>query len=374
MSQKGKIRRAFAGGNTSEGFVCFYDYIIEPDAARVFVIKGGPGAGKSTFMEKISTEMINNGYDVECFHCSSDDGSLDALVVPALRIALLDGTAPHIYDPKNPGAVGEIINLGDYWREREIVHFKDEILEVSKRRSRLFSIAYSQLREAKVAYDELKSYVRESISQAKYNRIIKILLENIFEGVIPNYQIEPKVRHLFASAIAPQGPCHYIETLINPSMKVFALKGQPGSGVKEAICKIALAAEEIGLYTERFHCPFEPDLLDMVIIPSINAAVVNTSPPFHFNIHQTDDLKLRIEDEVDFSDCIRMDILEKYYEELADAEKRYVSLVYKAVAHIAKARTAHKEMEQYYVTSMDFDGINAKSREILGRIMKYARQ
>ena len=38
---KGRLIKVFPGGNTAYGFYSFYDHIIEPDAARIFVIKGG---------------------------------------------------------------------------------------------------------------------------------------------------------------------------------------------------------------------------------------------------------------------------------------------------------------------------------------------
>ncbi len=108
-----RIKRMFPGGNTSEGFVSYYDYIIENDANRIFVVKGGPGTGKSSMMKKVAKEMLERGYDVEYHHCSSDNNSIDGIVIPQLKVAMIDGTAPHVVDPKHPGAVDEIIHLGD---------------------------------------------------------------------------------------------------------------------------------------------------------------------------------------------------------------------------------------------------------------------
>jgi len=93
--RKGRIRRAFPGNNTSEGFFSFFEYIIGPEARKVFIIKGGPGTGKSTFMKNIGMELVDRGYDVEFFHCASDNDSLDAVAVPAVGAAIIDGTAPH---------------------------------------------------------------------------------------------------------------------------------------------------------------------------------------------------------------------------------------------------------------------------------------
>jgi len=45
-------------------------------------------------MRKIGEEMLERGYDVEFHCCSSDNGSLDGVVIPAIKVAMLDGTAP----------------------------------------------------------------------------------------------------------------------------------------------------------------------------------------------------------------------------------------------------------------------------------------
>lgn len=92
---RGKVKMVFPGGNTCLGFYSFYDNIIGPDANRIFVIKGGPGVGKSTFMRRIGEDLRERGYTIEFHCCSSDNDSLDAVVVPALGVALIDGTAPH---------------------------------------------------------------------------------------------------------------------------------------------------------------------------------------------------------------------------------------------------------------------------------------
>ncbi|MCT4509409.1 MAG: hypothetical protein N4A48_11780 [Tepidibacter sp.] len=89
-----KIKRVFPGGNTADGFFSYYDYIIEQqDAKHIFCIKGGPGVGKSSMMKNIGNEMLKLGYDVEFHHCSSDNNSIDGLVILDLKVAMVDGTA-----------------------------------------------------------------------------------------------------------------------------------------------------------------------------------------------------------------------------------------------------------------------------------------
>ncbi len=41
-----------------------------------------------------------------------DPDSLDGVVLPRLKAALVDGTAPHVIEPKYPGVVEQYVNLG----------------------------------------------------------------------------------------------------------------------------------------------------------------------------------------------------------------------------------------------------------------------
>ena len=255
MDKKGQIRRMFPGGNTTAGFVSWFQYMIRPDANRIFILKGGPGTGKSTFMMAIGQDLMDRGMDVEYHHCSTDPDSLDGLVIPALKVALMDGTAPHINDPKNPGAVDEIISLGEYWEEKEIIRHRDEIVSTNQKVSRLFQIAFSLLRQSRAAYEEWESYVQETVNRAEACRILRSLRERVLgAGTAPN-QSAPKSRHLFGSAITPKGVVDFRETLLRESSRIFFIKGQPGTGVRQMIAGIARSAEELGLFTTAVWMP-----------------------------------------------------------------------------------------------------------------------
>ena len=90
----------FLGANSYRGFYSLYDDLISlPDVSRLFIIKGGAGCGKSTFMKTIATAANDAGLDVERVLCSGDPESLDGIFIPRLRVAYVDGTAPHAAVP-----------------------------------------------------------------------------------------------------------------------------------------------------------------------------------------------------------------------------------------------------------------------------------
>lgn len=370
MAEKARIRKMFPGGNTSQGFYSLFHHVIAPDAQRIFVIKGGPGVGKSTFMKAVEDDMVQRGFEVEEHHCSSDPASLDGLVIPSIGVALLDGTAPHVVDPKHPAVVDEIIHLGNYWDTQKILPYKAEVLQMSGRMGKLFRTAYSLLRESKVAYDEAKGYVEDALHQGKYNRIVKILLETVLEGVTGQYNTVAKGRHLFASAITPEGLRNYIDTLIAEDMQIYTVKGAPGTGAKELISRIAQGAEEMGLYTEQYHCPYEPDKLDMVILPAMRRAVIHGSLPYHTDPAEFEGI--HVAEEINLDLCVDWSRVDDDEADRRDALTRMDALLNKAIDHIGAFKQIHDEMEQYYIEAMDFAGVNRLREDIVSRIMTYA--
>ncbi|MDL2232423.1 AAA family ATPase [Ruminococcaceae bacterium OttesenSCG-928-L11] len=86
----------FLGSNTPQGFVSRFDQLADADDGwRCFVIKGGPGTGKSTMLKRIAAHLTQKGHPVEYIHCTSDVNSLDGVICPSLKLSFADGTPPH---------------------------------------------------------------------------------------------------------------------------------------------------------------------------------------------------------------------------------------------------------------------------------------
>lgn len=101
MSDTAKPLRFFLGANTPQGFVSRFDQLADPtDGWREFVIKGGPGAGKSTLMKRVADFAADRCGQVELIHCSSDADSLDGVILPDIKTSIADGTPPHAGAPQ----------------------------------------------------------------------------------------------------------------------------------------------------------------------------------------------------------------------------------------------------------------------------------
>ena len=86
----------YLGANSPTGFYSLYSELLPPETASViYILKGGPGCGKSTLMRQVAQQAAQAGETVEYILCSGDPDSLDAILLPGKKAALVDGTAPH---------------------------------------------------------------------------------------------------------------------------------------------------------------------------------------------------------------------------------------------------------------------------------------
>ena len=218
--RQGKIRYVFPGSNTPSGFHSFYEEGLK-GIDRIFIMKGGPGVGKSTLMRKIGTAMADRGYDVEFWQCSSDNDSLDGVLVQSLSVAVIDGTAPHVVDPRYPGAIDEIINLGEHWNDTYLREHKKEIIELTGQVGDRFTKAYDLLSQAGQLRTQWEKIYYVHVNHHKITAEAENLMDEIF------CQKTPATRHLFASAVTPKGFMTFAENLTAPYPRRYILQGRP---------------------------------------------------------------------------------------------------------------------------------------------------
>lgn len=175
-----KTKSFFAAANGYSGFRSYFKEVFKPERFnRIFVIKGGPGTGKSTLMKNVADFFRETADLTEKIYCSSDPNSLDGIILTkgTRKVALLDGTAPHETDAKIPGAVDKIINLGEFWDEENLKAHRTEILHLNKEKSSHYRYAYEYLRLAGI-FDEC---ILKKVKGAYKNSLKNVLEQICFE-------------------------------------------------------------------------------------------------------------------------------------------------------------------------------------------------
>ena len=365
-------RHYFPGNNTPLGFFSYYKYIIgQREANKIVCVKGGPGTGKSTFMKKIGDSFLQKGEDVDFLHCSADENSLDGILLRNKKIAVIDGTSPHIIDPVTPGAVDKILNLGEFWNEEGIAANKDEIIDLNEKCTRWYRISYNYLNAAKSVYRSLQEVYNRAIEYSEIYRVVADVVHREFE----RYQISMrpgKEKKFFASAITGSGCVNYIPSLLSGLERIYIISAPSGYLNDSFMNIVREGAIYRGFEVESFYCPMCPeDKLEHIIIPDLKIGFLTVND--YHDIEPWEILYDEFNNETDKQDIILLDVSD-YMDGLTIVENKglietleeeFDILLNKAIQGLANAREAHMRVENMYIPNMNFTRINAKFDEIL---------
>lgn len=366
------VRRFFPGGNTMRGFYSYYQYLwrplANPSPARVWIIKGGPGTGKSVLMQRIADEMHARGYDLEVHHCSADPDSVDGVVVPALGAAIVDGTAPHVIDPAFPGAVETMVNLGEFWDGAALRRHRADIEAISARYKTCYASAYSYLAAAGIIHDEWRAANAAAQDWGRVHQLLWGLLADVLRG--KGGGTPGIVRRLFASAVTPAGPRHHLESVLGLASRRIVLVGEPGTGKSMVVARLAQALSEHGVAVEVFHCALRPEEPEHLFAPEAGLAVVSSEEP-----HRLDERD--VAGGRDTGEPVRTEVVDlgrlqcpgerdRQRDRAEAAARTFWDVMGRAEAALRRASALHDELEALYGPHMDFDGVE----ELRGRIVE----
>jgi hypothetical protein len=267
-------------------------------------------------------------------------------------------TTLHVVDPKNPGAVDEILNLGEYWNEAGMVSNREAILKCNKEVRELFYSSYHYLKSAKEMQDDIEDMASEALDRAAFNKLLLELKAELTDG-LENTGEAVKARHLFDSAITPDGVLDYIDTIVPGSYRCFFIKSSYGVGSMEVIRMLADEYTLKGYAVELYHQPLNPDKLQTMAVKELSFAVTVNQ-----KLQDTAD---RV---IDLDEYLIDSILISGMEMIDKDRETMKLLMAEAISRINTAKKKHDEMEKSYVPNMDFNAITELRGKVIERIWK----
>lgn len=344
-------KRYFAAANTGSGFKSFYDEIYR-NLNKLYIIKGGPGTGKSKLMRDISNEAKNKNYDVEHFYCSSDPSSLDGIIIKDLNIGIIDGTAPHMADPMYPGAYDEIINLGDFWKTDRLTANKIRISEIINRKSELFVSVYHYLSAANMIYGELQKTISEAVYTDKLNAAAVRLVRDIKPG--EKYHREIRL----TEAISMDGVTRF-NTFSELAEKRYIIRNYNGMA-DIFFNRIDTLLKEKRRYVQISCTPLDINHINGIFLPNLRIAFVCDN-----HIEPCDNDKV-----INTERFVDHDIISKNRAKLRFGKRCCDSLIEGALETLAEIKKLHFELENIYIEAMDFRRKEEFTKKLLIRIFK----
>ena len=322
--------RYFLGTTTPQGFYnTLQDMKQKGEINRLFLIKGGPGSGKSGLMKRLAKYYDEKGEVTQSFYCSSDPNSLDAVYNPTRRVAFVDATAPHEMSPRYPGAFESVIELSAGFNTDYLQNHREEIMRLCNTCDGLHLQAKQYITAAKT----VKTAVADRAAQYLSNRLCKTahsLKTSSFSTRILS-AISNKKCIFFADAVESQTNT---VALCDPY-------GAAGAGVINRFINTAEGGAVLGL------CPLTlcPEHL---IMPQIDTAITVK------NGYHNAKSSITFEKEMLYKNMPK-DEEAQLDRSVGLAQK----LVKTACEYKEKAYQIHTKIEEYYINSMDFSVVDA---------------
>ena len=334
----------FLASNSAEGFISEFNSVLDAENDwKTYIIKGGPGTGKSSFMKFVTTKAVEKGERFELCPCSSDPHSLDAVILPDRKIIFLDGTAPHTVDPVFAGIGETILNFGEFWNEDFLQSYKKEIISIQKLNKAHHKTASLYIQ----AVGKLLTDNYKTAAACTNNEKALAFSDNICKKYIPKSDGFGNEKVRFVTGITPIGIVSYPQTLIKGSKNVIIIKDEFAAASNIIINKIKAYALQNGYDCLTYKNPFLPSLIcDHLVIPALSLSIVREYKFMHF------DLDARRIHSRRFT-CNKQLHLSR--ERIKFNNKAIKELLYSATNSLNEAKTTHDQLEKFYINAMNFE-------------------
>lgn len=336
----------FLGANSPAGFYSLYDQLIDRETARgLYILKGGAGCGKSSFMRRVARHAQAAGYRAEYILCSGDPDSLDAVLLPELNVALVDGTAPHIIEPKYPGVVERYVNLGKFYDSEGLQAVRATVIEETKGYQKHYKRCYRCLSAAAELEDDNRELLLTRETQARLLKRARGIISREIRGEGAGGAVTQR----FLGAVSCAGQTVLWETVEAQCRRVYAL--EDSFGLSHVLLQPILgAASARGFGVTACPDPMAPGRLMHLLIPELELAFVSSTPELSYPGRPYRRIRL---------DAMAEETYRKFRSRVRFSRKVAAALREEAITALEEAKTRHDALEALYNPYVDFDGVYA---------------
>ena len=337
----------FLGANGPEGFRSYFtDACPVGDGWNICVIKGGPGTGKSSLMKKLCAQAQAVGLEHERIYCSSDPDSLDGVIIPMLHAAVFDGTAPHVIEPKYPGAYENIIDLGQAWSTAKLRSVRGDIIALSSQCSEHHAQAARFLRCADAFRRSTALPAEDCTDRGRIGRAAAHLADK-YAG--KGGAGGGRERRRLISAVTPDGIRTFERTLSSVCSVIVPIRDgrfAPSALLMEALRDILITRGHDVIVCA---CSQSPRT-EHILLPALHTAFTVCS-----DVHA---VGCATERAVHTERFMPAEYVSSSRRITAFNRRNVAYFTGLAAAEMRHAKSVHDELEQCYRTAMDFDAVD----------------
>lgn len=366
----------FVRGNTALGLHSLVESAFS-GLHSIYVLQGYVG-GTSVILKQLAQFLDEQGEVLHYIHDPLNSELLEGIIIPSLNIGLIDGNAwpedtrlTEISDIQYV-PIEESLDVGKLTQTSQI------LTRLQKQLKETYDTAYASFLKTLRIHDEWEKFYIDSLDREVMNNLAvewsdtHLVQAELSKGdrsdLLNELQDSNPIGdtvHRFLGAATYLGAVDYIMNLTDGISKRFYVKGRPGSGKSTLFKKIASIASSRGIFTEMYHCGFDPNSLDMLIFPELSIAIFDsTAPHEHFPSREGDEI-------IDvYTLAIAAGTDEQYASEIAPIKERYATSMQQSILYLAEAKEIYDRIAEVYLSASDLDHLLTLQQELQQKITK----
>lgn len=336
-------KKYYVTGNTAEGFVNFLSSNVKK-FDHVVILKHPSNTLKTQVLKEV-IQNFDTGHEVEILCSALGSKYLDGVIIRDKGVAFIIDTAA------SQGLSGAVeIDLELFLEVPE----QPDTTDTSAAVKQCIQSAYDNFKKGLAIHDNLeKIYINEMDFQ-KADKEAEKFIERVFRGESKR-QREPQIYRRLFGTNTPDGAVNTIDNLIEPLASRYYLKGRAGTGKSHFMKKVMKAAEDRGMDIELYHCSFDPNSVDMVLVPELEFCIFDSTDPHEKMPESAGDVVIDL-----YEKTVTQGTDEKFSDEIDNITRHYKSYMKKGMESLFEAGQYMEVKEQQYMfTEKDVNHIAA---------------
>ncbi|MFC4557554.1 hypothetical protein ACFO3D_04950 [Virgibacillus kekensis] len=336
------ITKYWVTGNTAEGFVNFLEDNLQ-GVDQVISLKHPSATLKSKVLKNLMNDF--DPENIEVLKSTLAETYLDGFIVRSKSLAIVDSTI-----------------AGSNTTETELdAHFPVEEQNLDEFHN-LRQKAYSCYATGLSVHDELEEIYINQMDFGKADRFTANFISELLKHS-PAKDDTGQIYHRLFGTNTADGTVNEVPHLIKNIGDVRYIKGRAGTGKSTFMKKVANACVEKGYDVELYHCSFDPNSADMILVRGMDFCIFDSTDPHEFFPQREGETIVDL-----YEELVEPGTDEKFGDDIFELNNRYKAFMKEGNRYIKEAGDLLEKLEQNYINTYSDKDIEKVSRNILNTI------
>ncbi|GAA0589862.1 PRK06851 family protein [Virgibacillus siamensis] len=321
--------RYYVTGNTAKGLVNFLDTNVD-GIENVFLLKHSSPLFKSKIIYSLLEHYQKD--NVELLLSRLGNEYLDGIINREKSLAVLDASVAD---------AGTVVELDKQY---------PSVQNTGEADIALVQNAYNCFQNGLRFHDELEGIYIEQMDFEHANEYAYEYIDNLLKGVT-KHSTKGHMYHRLFGTNTPDGVVNEVPHLIEDIKNVDYIKGRAGTGKSTFMKKIAKTCVDYGFDTEVYHCSFDPNSLDMVLVRELDFCIFDSTDPHEFLPKRQGERVVDL-----YKEFVAPGTDEKFASEIDKWNTRYKACMKEGVQYLKKSGELLKQAEKNKFNQEDIYG------------------